>query len=74
MLCVHCGHVTPPPIIAVHDLCMIFFSSDFCHTYSGEHMLRISESAEFPTELVGAWKTMVGPVKDQTSEQRREAG
>ncbi len=30
-------------------------------------MLRISESDKYPTELVGAWKTMIGPVKDQTS-------
>ena len=34
---------------------------------SGEHMLRISENDKYPTELVGACKTMIGPVKDQTS-------
>ncbi len=30
-------------------------------------MLRISESKEYPAKLVGAWQTMVGPIKDQTS-------
>ena len=31
-------------------------------------MLRISESEEYPAKLVGAWQTMIGPIKDQTSE------
>ena len=35
-------------------------------------MLRISESNKYPIELIGAWKTMVGPVKDQTSEQTKK--
>ena len=34
---------------------------------SGKHMLRVSDSKEVPSELVGAWQTMIGPVKDQTS-------
>lgn len=32
---------------------------------AGEHILRISESDQIPRKLVGAWRTMIGPVKDQ---------
>ena len=36
-------------------------------------MLRISDSSKYPAKLVGAWATMIGPVKDQTSESELDS-
>ena len=44
------------------NLTFIFFF------FSGEHLIRVSESQDIETELLGSWTTSIGPVQDQASE------
>ena len=44
--------------------CMMFI----CGWFSGEHLTRVSENKDIPTELLGSWTTSIGPVQDQASE------